>query len=75
MKIETGQLSIVQLTRNEFINIPRKAFKFKWNKEYLTDSSFINGVFGDYNEFWYEGSIMNGYLEGFGKLYYLDSDY
>jgi hypothetical protein len=74
IKINCGKISLVQLTREEFIDIPVDIISITWKRENISHSRFMGEVFEDYSEFVYEGSILNGYLEGSGKLFYSESD-
>ena len=74
IKIDPGKISIFQLTRHEIVEIPKEGIMFAWKRENLSDSRFVNQAFQDYEEFVYCGTIKNGYIEGKGKLYYLESD-
>jgi len=70
IKIDPGKISIIQLTRQEYIDIPRDGIMFAWKRENMTESRFMDEVFQDYEEFVYCGSVKNGYIEGKGKLFY-----
>lgn len=74
IKVNCGKISLVQLTREEFIDIPIDIISITWKRENISHSRFMGEVFEDYTDFVYEGSILNGYLEGNGKLFYSESD-
>ena len=74
IKIDPGKISIIQLTRQEYIDIPRDGIMFAWKRENMTESRFMDEVFQDYEEFVYCGSVKNGYIEGKGKLFYQEAD-
>ena len=73
-KIHTGCVSIAQLTKNEYIEIPTGKMSFVWKRNHVTNSRFVKDYFEDYDEFLFEGSVINGYLEGEGCLYYVENE-
>lgn len=72
--INTGLVSIAQLTKDGFINIPSGKMSFLWKRDHVCDARLIKEMFDEFNEFLFEGNVINNYIEGDGTLYYIEDE-
>lgn len=74
IKTDFGKLSILQLTKEEYIEIPNEPICVNWPRQNQSGSELFQNIFCDENEFVWKGSIRDGCFDGDGFQYFVKTD-